>query len=241
MKRLFITLFLACIALQSNAQSLGINILDWAVIQGYATPCSATSPDSVNVGVYGFIADANFSAADSVTVFFDFGDGNDTTVTAFAYLQNFYYEFDVTGLYHQYISSGFYTITCIATESRTGTQDTLNILQMVGATCGNVTGRFYQDVNSSCSFGGPDIPAEGFNAWLTYNNQVVSHAVTDAQGNYVLSAIPGYTYKLYAGGLPVDYADTLFPLGCGSQEGMLITPAPSSVQDLVIQNTSMVY
>jgi hypothetical protein len=177
-----------------------------------------------------------YTIADSVVFFLDFGDGNDTTVTE---VQNFQANTGYSalqGITHLYNTAGIYTITFIATLPD-GNADTVVTALMVNNTCNNVTGRIYVDVNSDCVYNAGDIPMSNYNVGLNYNNMNVSSAYTNAQGQYSLSALPGYSYNLIAGS---QYDPTL-SFSCSTSQGMVITPSPNASQDIISDNSTTVH
>jgi uncharacterized repeat protein (TIGR01451 family) len=176
-----------------------------------------------------------YTLTDSIDVFVDFGDGDDTTFTLVQSFSNPFGYASTPSLSHIYTAQGIYPVTYIATLPD-GNADTTNYAVMVTSTCNNVTGRVYVDVDGSCGYNTGDSPMQSYQVSLQYNGLTVASAYTIAGGLYTLDALPGYTYSLVTG----SYNSPPLSYSCATSQGMTITPSPNASQDLISDNNTTV-
>lgn len=185
---------------------------------------------------YASVITLNYTISDSVDIFVDFGDGNDTTFRVVQAFSNPFAYSSTPSLAHTYTAQGIYPVTYIATLPD-GNADTVLTAIMVTSTCNNVTGRVYQDVDASCSYNTGDAALSSYWVGLEYNGLTVASTYTNASGQYTLNALPGYTYNLVTG----NYNSPPLSYSCSTSQGMTITPSPNATQDLITDNNTVVY
>jgi hypothetical protein len=185
------------------------------------------------------VATNNYSITDSIHYHYDFGDGNDSTVIcAQSFYSGSYASTDIGVTPHIYQAPGIYTVTYIASMPD-GNADTAYTTVMISGTCNNITGRFYTDINHDCNFNAGDIPVQYFPVRLDYNGTTVATANTDIQGQFSLTAAPGYTYNLLQD--TSGYYSMNLPLTCSTFNGMTVTPSPSITQDFIAYDTTSIH
>jgi hypothetical protein len=163
---------------------------------------SNCAPYGTNLNVSGFAFGYN-PATDSVDVYINFGDGNDTIITTPFYNtpQNNYF----VSANHLYTAAGSYNALYIVTAPD-GNADTVihyNEIIVMGS-CGNVDGDVYIDNNTNCVFDSGDssnlyipvtLTSSSTNAvYYTYTNAYGHYAFNVPAGNYVVSILPSMWY-----------------------------------------------
>lgn len=133
---------------------------------------------------------------DSIDVYVNYGDGNDTTIRTglIGSGPQFYYFANPT---HTYTAPGSYSVTFIATGPD-GSADTLIQNNMITAVdnCGNLQGDVYIDNNSNCIFDSGD--STNLYLYLLVSSVPSGsnyYCVTDAYGHYSIN-IPAGTYDV---------------------------------------------
>jgi hypothetical protein len=148
--------------------------------------------------IYGLAVD--YAANDVVTIYANFGDGDDTTFTTTLYSNNFIQSYSAYA-YHTYQASGTYSLMFIVTGSD-GKADTLiqpNAITISG-TCGNLSGNVYLDQNSDCLNNSGDLPATGLPVMLWQGSTFMGTVYTDLNGNYTFQ-LPAGTYTVTLGNI----------------------------------------
>jgi uncharacterized repeat protein (TIGR01451 family) len=157
------------------------------------------TPDTINFYLNGNSTGYN-PLTDSMDVFINFGDGNDTTVTVPIYAQNPPTQFFGVYLSHIYYTSGTYSVQYIATGPD-GNADTLvNINELfIGDSCGNVSGKIYGDMNGNCQFDtGTDSLIPYYLVRLMQGSTLVTQQWTDQNGDYFF-IVPTGNYTVEVG------------------------------------------
>jgi uncharacterized repeat protein (TIGR01451 family) len=147
-------------------------------------------PDTINMFIYGTAG--GYLITDSVTIYFAYGDGTDTTFMC-PIPQSYFWG----NLSHIYTLPGIYSLQCIVTGPD-GDDDTLtnNNTVIVSTSCGNINGNVYYDANGNCINDAGDTDIKW--AWikLSYNGNFIAGSYSDINGDYSLSVPAGFTYTL---------------------------------------------
>lgn len=153
---------------------------------------SCTAPATINL-VYSGTIDG-FLATDSVLVYINFGDGTDTTFYRVLGSNPHFVRY----MPHTYLNAGSYnvqiTITAPNGMSSTGSTGPVTI----GATCGNISGKVYDDVNANCILDGGDVVLSNQIVYLYSASNFVGSAVTDINGDYSFNVLSGPVYDVHA-------------------------------------------
>ncbi|MGL4596158.1 MAG: DUF7619 domain-containing protein [Bacteroidia bacterium] len=183
---------------------------------------------------------SNYTQNDSLTLTIDFGDLSNDTLRFPLQMAgpNGYYNL-MPALVHPYTNFGLYTIVAIVTGPN-GAADTATTYFMNSSVCNNIYGSMFVDLDGSCNLSSGDVAVINSPLYLQYNGIKVLRSTSDVQGNYSLSAEPGYTYELFAGDTSTSSQDAEIVLSCTSSQGMSLTPAPSVFQDLIVYDTTTV-
>jgi len=190
-------------------------------------PAPAAVPMYVNGKAMGY------SANDFISLYVNFGDGSDTTMMCPISQPWHFYS---ASLHHTYISEGFYNVQYIATGPD-GNADTLNALDaiMVSNTCGNISGKIYNDANSNCLFDIGDVPLPYAKVELLYNNKTIGWSHSDQSGNYFFNAPSGKLYEVRGVGIMATYG---YVVTCPISGIHSISSVPSSGNDFRLECTS---
>ena len=166
-------------------------------------------PDTMGINVQAFLTGTAIPG-DSVTFYFSWGDGTDTTIKDRD--TSFYYHI----LYHAYTFPGTFTQYCAVT-SQTGLVGTwVNPFPItLTDTCAPITGRLYVDNNHNClqnagEQGIPNAPVFLINTALMdttlygWSDDSGYYSIVAPAGSYSVLANPAYAYSLYwsAGATP---------------------------------------
>jgi hypothetical protein len=177
---------------------------------------------------------------DSIDLYINFGDGNDTAVTipangsGPALVGSFY-----RGFPHTYTASGIYDVLYIATGPG-GISDTVVKLNDVSVvdTCGNIQGTVYLDNNGNCNLDAGDSSDLYMFVGLTYTpSGYTRYVFTDSLGHYSFDATPGnYTVSVVPG---LNNTAPLTPTCPASgMTNVSVTSASNTVSDFALQCTS---
>ena len=201
MKKL-IPLLLALFA-YSGTQAQQTFEITWATDSTWGALC--TAPQEIEFICGGWAVPFDPFGTDTVWAYFNFGDGNDTTVATYLYGDligaNFF-----GSAFHTYASPGNYSVQYIV-YGTTGGQyysDSLFVQNeiIISDTCGSVEGLVYVDDNNNCMYdvGEPVLPNVYVNA--QQNGNWADADFTDANGMYHFDLPVGQTYdvELYTGG-----------------------------------------
>ena len=215
----------------ANAQlTTTVTITSW----GDSTWSNVYCPPPVQPYFYISGDAAGYVAGDSVDVFLDFGDGQDTLVREQIWTQwNGYWGASV---YHTYNAKGIYNVRYIATGPD-GNADTVDVAAeiVVGDTCGNISGKIYHDMNSDCQFNAGDVALPYAPVQLFYNSQNIGWGYTDQNGDYFLNAPTGNVYEVKLGGQMAIYG---YSVTCPASGKYSIPALPSTGNDFGLTCTS---
>ena len=163
---------------------------------------SCLLPDTMGINVQAFLT-GTAVPGDSVTFYFSWGDGSDTTIKDRD--TSFYYHI----LYHAYTFPGTFTQYCAVT-SQTGVVGTwVNPFPTtITNTCAPITGRLYVDNNHNClqdagELGIPSAPVFLINTALMdttlygWTNDSGYYSIVAPAGSYTILANPAYAYSLF--------------------------------------------
>jgi uncharacterized repeat protein (TIGR01451 family) len=183
-------LLLICSEQKSSAQvppGITINYAGDTIWNSWGT-CSV--PDTVAMYVYGTAG--GYLLTDSVTVYYAFGDGTDTTFMV-PIPQNYFWAY----FPHIYTLPGVYSIQCIVTGPD-GDADTVihNNTVIIATACGNISGSVYYDANNNCVNDAGDYPLQWAFVKLLYNGNLIGGAYADVNGYYSMTAPVGFTLTL---------------------------------------------
>jgi uncharacterized repeat protein (TIGR01451 family) len=217
---LFVVLLLTASIRPASAQT-NITILE-ATDSSFGPHCPP--PFTTNFFVYA--QTTGYSLSDSIAVYFNFGDGTDTTIIT-PVNTNFWMFASVD---HSYYASGQYSVQYIATGPD-GNADTVTSYSqvIVGDTCGNVSGTIYIDANNDCIYNAGDTPLPWMNVELLIGTDVVAWSYADSLGNYYFSVPTGYPYTIQMGNYYNNFATV-----CPASGSYSITTAPSSGNDFAL-------
>ncbi|MEO5572041.1 MAG: T9SS type A sorting domain-containing protein [Bacteroidia bacterium] len=185
---MFALTLLICSEQKSSAQvPPGITILG-ADDSTWNQGCSV--PDTLDMFIYGTAG--GYLITDSVTIYFAFGDGTDTTFYSLI-PQNYFW----ANLSHIYTLPGIYSLQCIVTGPD-GDVDTLtnNNTVIVSTSCGNITGNVYYDANGNCVNDAGDFPIRWAWVKVLYNGNYIAGSYSYINGDYSISVPAGFTYTL---------------------------------------------
>ena len=202
---------------KANAQWTAINVSSPGGPYGGS---SCLLPDTVGINVQAFLTGTAIPG-DSVTFYFNWGDGSDTTIKDRD--TSFYYHI----LYHAYTFPGTFTQYCAVT-SQTGVVGTwVNPFpNTLSDTCAPITGRLYVDNNLNCvqdagEHGIPNAPVFLINTALMdttlygWSDDSGYYSIVAPAGSYTILANPAYAYSLYwsAGASPTGDVAPSCPAG----------------------------
>ncbi len=153
-------------------------------------------PYTTNFSVFGRVF--NPSLQDSIALYFNFGDGQDTTFWVSVWFVG-PYEGQFSGsVPHTFYAQGLYNALYAATRND-GTADTLVRYAEVNVadSCGSIQGYVYNDINGNCIYDSGDLPLSNELINLTLNNNTIVSTMTDISGHYSISAsIGNYTLSI---------------------------------------------
>jgi hypothetical protein len=161
------------------------------------------APFATSLSFYGGTVGLTFPN-DSIDMYFNFGDGSDTTIRTPAYGNNGPISIGNFGrnIAHTYSAAGNYDVEYIATGPG-GISDTVVKLNKVSVvdTCGNVQGTIYRDNNNNCIYDAGDSADMYMYVALTYTSSgYTRYAFTDVNGHYSFDVTPGnYTVSVLPG------------------------------------------
>jgi uncharacterized repeat protein (TIGR01451 family) len=192
MKKILLKLFLitaAFICLSQSAAHAGtVTILN----AGDSMQVYCGAPFTVGSTVFG--QTTGYASTDSVSVYQNFGDGNDTLFYIVLTQPTFYGWYD-----HTYQFPGVYSTLYIVTGPD-GAADTMYIPNDIidSANCGNIDGRLYIDANSNCiqDVGETDVAGAPVELW--YNSTLLGTTYTSSNGYYYFY-VPNNTYTIRPG------------------------------------------
>ncbi|HLG02988.1 MAG TPA: T9SS type A sorting domain-containing protein [Bacteroidia bacterium] len=150
-----------------------------------------TVPTSINFYVSGEAI--GYAAGSNMSVYVNFGDGNDTSVLCPIYNSNTPLQsWNSYGITHNYFSPGNYAIEYIVTDPN-GASDTIIVPNdvVISGTCGNLEGIAYLDNNSNCLFDAGDSVISNMWVYVSVNNAYAAVVHTDVNGHYSVSLYPG--------------------------------------------------
>ncbi|MEO5642186.1 MAG: T9SS type A sorting domain-containing protein [Bacteroidia bacterium] len=163
------------------------------VILSYAGDSSFISNDCIPYPASFFIYGSayNYTATDSIELYVNFGDGDDTTFKT--PLSGSPQSWFVGTADHTYTASGNYSVQYIATGPDANADTLVNYNEVTATdTCGNIQGDIYLDNNSNCVFDAGDsshlyvyVLVTGLPAGINY------YCMTDANGHYSIDVPPG--------------------------------------------------
>jgi uncharacterized repeat protein (TIGR01451 family) len=186
-------LVLTMFGLTTNLKAQTVVVLQYAADSTFGTLCPP--PVSVGFGIYGGASGYN-PAIDSMDIYVNFGDGNDTLFTTpiFGSPQSWF----SVWFGHVYTTSGIFSVQYIATAPD-GNADTVTTISevIVGNSCGNINGILYNDANSNCVYNaGIDSLIRGAAIILKYNGSPVGYCWSDLNGVYSFSAPTNFSYTV---------------------------------------------
>lgn len=130
-------------------------------------------PDTINFQVY-------------------YGDGTFGNFQHVSFGPTFY-----TSFFHVYTAPGTYSVQIIGTATN-GDSDTLTSYNsvVISDSCGNISGKVYNDANGNCMFDGGDSPVAWASVKIMNGTSIVAWNMTDANGDYVFVVPSGPTYTV---------------------------------------------
>lgn len=160
-----------------------------------------------STSVYGFISYANLSANGSSSVFVNWGDGTNDTLsiphngnTDSAWIQ--------INIPHVYTNPGVYSPMMIFYDAGACYNDTLiGNIDISSPVCGNLSGVVYSDVNNNCSQDIGETGVAGIAVSVTLGGNTY-WAWTNASGYYGFYSLPTGSYTIQIGNLNSGYAVT---------------------------------
>lgn len=223
----FNILVLACTFFYSEVKGGTVEFSSTTGTMYTTVQCGA--PLSVFFNINGTAVGYNTST-DSINVKINFGDGQDTLLK----IELINYPTPVfrrRSIYHTYTLPGTYSIQYIATGPDLAADTIYEYSQVIiSDTCGNISGKVYNDLNSNCVFNSADEPIEHKRINLLHNNQILSTSWTDSSGNYWFEVPINNTYTV-----EVDYSG--FSLACPSTGSYTINTFPSTNNDFALNCT----
>ncbi|HLG33739.1 MAG TPA: SdrD B-like domain-containing protein, partial [Bacteroidia bacterium] len=209
------TAFICMSATVSRAQSVSINYADDST-QFY---CGA--PFTAMFMIYG--QTTGYTLSDSVSVYHNFGDGNDTLFYIHLIQPAFY-----NGYYHTYQFPGVYSSLYIVTGPD-GSADTVYSPNDVidSASCGDIDGRLYIDANANCVHDAGETDVTYVPVELWYSSQLVATTYTNANGYYYFY-VPNNTYTIQPGAQIANYG---YSVTCPVSGQITVSSLPSANND----------
>lgn len=209
------TAFICLSVTATQAQTVTISYADDST-QFY---CGA--PFTATFMIYGQAP--GYTSADSVSVFHDFGDGNDTLFYILIPQIQFYAWYS-----HTYQFPGLYSSLYIVTGPD-GNADTLYSPNDVidSASCGNIDGRIFVDANSNCIQDVGEADASFVPVELWYSSQLMATTYTGSNGYYYFF-VPNNTYTIQPGAQIVNYG---YSVTCPVSGQITVSSMPSSNND----------
>ena len=191
---------------------------------------SGTCPTGLTwVSLYANVSGLN-PATDSIDFYVDFGDGYDTLRRLPVQVGSFNQQFANWGAQHTYLSSGVYSPVCIGTTPN-GTADTIVMTNgfMLPATCNNLRGHVYRDADQNCvrNSGDDSLYSQAVQIRVSGSDFYWS-ALTDTDGYFESSLIPGYSYEINFRGAQNLYV----PLECVPNDTFVFTATGNDTVDL---------
>jgi uncharacterized repeat protein (TIGR01451 family) len=193
--QLFIIAMFTCFLLSGielRAQSVTI------MFAGDSSGVYCGAPFSATFIMYG--QTTGYTASDSVSVYQNFGDGNDTLFYVLLVQPAFYSMYT-----HNYQLPGVYNCLYIVTGPD-GNADTVFTANDVvdSASCGNINGQLYIDVNSNCIFDTGEPALQNMPVQLIYNSNVFATTYTINNGYYYFY-VPNNNYTIQVGAQVANY------------------------------------
>jgi len=128
---------------------------------------------------------------------------------------------------HTYNFSGIYLLRCIV-EGPDANADTAYYSIVIGDTCGNISGKTYNDMNADCLFNAGDVIISYAPVELIYNSQNIGWTSSDVNGDYFFSAPTGNTYEVKIGNQISNYG---YAITCPISGQYSVPSLPSSGND----------
>jgi uncharacterized repeat protein (TIGR01451 family) len=210
----FIIAMFTCFLLSGmNAFSGTVSII--VASDSMGTYCGA--PFTAGFNIYG--STTGYAATDSVSVYHNFGDGNDTLF----YLHLYQSQWFAQGYFHNYQLPGAYNCLYIVTGPD-GSADTVFTVNDIvdSSSCGNIDGRLYIDANSNCTYDIGEVPVIA-PVQLLYNNQIIATSYPLWNGYYYFN-IPNNSYTIQVGPQITQYGYTVT---CPASNQINIPSVPS--------------
>lgn len=181
-------------------------------------------PPPVQPWIYVYGTATGYSSGDSISVYIDFGDGHDTTISD-SISQTWFW----ASPNHTYTAKGIYNVRYIATGPD-GNADTLDVPAeiVIGDTCGNISGKTYNDMNANCVYDAGDVILTWMPVELFYNSQSLGWSYSDQNGDYFFSAPTGNSYVVKMGAQASAFG---YSVSCPASGQYNIASVPSSGND----------
>lgn len=218
-KRLLLGLALALCALlgvntKTNAQATGISLDSCQIFS--QTMC--VLPANAGGFVMGY-ASGTLATNDSVTIYFNWGDGSDTTFKAPYSTGGFFYAY----FNHNYTIAGTFTAMGIATTSNNLSDTVYSQPITFSNSCAPISGQLYVDANSDCTYNSGET-ALGWHTVVFHNTStnVDYYGASNSLGVYN-AGVPAGTYTV-----SVPYTAAGLAQSCPSSSAISLTVASTS-------------
>lgn len=193
-----------------------------SIVEAFDSSFTANCPAPFSTYFYIYGQDSGYTASDTLDIYFNFGDGQDTTVRQRAASPNYFQ----AGVSHTYVTAGYYSVEYIVSGPDGNADTVINYNQVIiGDTCGNITGVMYLDENTNCIYDAGDTPLPWRNVELLYNSNTIAWSSSDSLGNYYFDVPTGIPYTVRI------VNDPSFSSVCPLSGNYLIATAPSSGND----------
>lgn len=176
-------------------------------------------------GFYIEAAVSGYATTDMATLYVDFGDGSDTTITDIGN--------DGTMTWyivpHTYTTDGVYDVTYIMTMPDLQADTLVHLNEVSLGTCETVSGYVYIDQNSNCVFDGSEIPVQyNLIAEDPLTGNVIGYGSSDASGYYEIY-MPAGTNTIITFDSYSNFDNFVCPAS-----GEINTTAPSTGNDFAV-------
>jgi uncharacterized repeat protein (TIGR01451 family) len=209
-------IFLALLFSATTAKSQTLSVDSFAI---YGSGCKDSS--------YWWMLTVNRPVSDPLVVTINFGDG---IIDTFYRGPNDSMGGFFSGL-HYYTIAGYYSIKIVA-HTPTDSDSDIYINAVYHAdSCGDITGRIYDDANSNCTYNSGETVYNGLYVALYTGGQLYRVTSTSGNGQYSFTVPAGPTYEVKIHGAQTSGYSTV----CPSAQKYTVTTLPSNNNDFGVE------